>query len=340
MSDIALAEGILRLADTGDAGLVTDVMSSMIPGSNALQLAFLGQDGSYVESTCRFSDRAHLDRLARDFSTPETNPVIARLADLPPNRFAQVEDFVDQNVYFNSEFYDEMIRPLGNSRVAMMTLWGAYGGLSLGLCQDNTAQLQDAQKTRSIALQIQHAMEMFIKKDKPEACAILLDGAGCAVGESTKDVGRNSLGALRATSAVSPVEPARQILRADFRAMFQKALAGAKAALVLIGDNGPVHATLQPGPVLRNWPLVWVETRALIAPNWTAAGLGAAFGLTPRESSVTLLLLRGKTVDEIADNLNLSARSVRTYLSVIFQKTGTNGQLGVVAKLLGAEQNG
>lgn len=54
------------------------------------------------------------------------------------------------------------------------------------------------------------------------------------------------------------------------------------------------------------------------------------YGLTPAEARVTGLLLRGHSVTEAADELEVSRSTVRTHLKRIFSKTGTNRQAELV----------
>ena len=55
--------------------------------------------------------------------------------------------------------------------------------------------------------------------------------------------------------------------------------------------------------------------------------------LTKREKEVFLLLIENKTTKEIADNLNISEKTVRNHISNVMQKLGVNGRAGAVVEL-------
>jgi DNA-binding CsgD family transcriptional regulator len=69
-------------------------------------------------------------------------------------------------------------------------------------------------------------------------------------------------------------------------------------------------------------------------PPPAGALLRQRYGLTPREVDVALLVLHGHGVKPIADQLALSANTVRTHLHHIFTKTRTHRQAELVGLLL------
>jgi DNA-binding CsgD family transcriptional regulator len=66
------------------------------------------------------------------------------------------------------------------------------------------------------------------------------------------------------------------------------------------------------------------------------SGLCRAFGLTPRETDIVLLLAAGQGPAEIAARLGISLGNVRGHLNRIFAKTGTGSQAQLVALCLSA----
>lgn len=58
------------------------------------------------------------------------------------------------------------------------------------------------------------------------------------------------------------------------------------------------------------------------------------FQLSPRERDVVELLVRGKSNEEIADNLYISVNTVKKHLYKIFTKTGASSRTEVVARIL------
>ena len=60
----------------------------------------------------------------------------------------------------------------------------------------------------------------------------------------------------------------------------------------------------------------------------------AALGLTPRESEVALLVLRGASTQAIGAELHLSAYTVKDHLKSIFDKTGVRSRRDLVGQIL------
>ena len=56
--------------------------------------------------------------------------------------------------------------------------------------------------------------------------------------------------------------------------------------------------------------------------------------LTVREKTVFELLIDNKSTKEIAEELNISEKTVRNHISNVMQKLGVNGTAGAVVELL------
>lgn len=63
-------------------------------------------------------------------------------------------------------------------------------------------------------------------------------------------------------------------------------------------------------------------------------GLGAAYGLTPREASIAALLSRGADLVQAARTLGIGVSSAREYLKRALDKTGTRRQANLVRLVL------
>lgn len=58
-----------------------------------------------------------------------------------------------------------------------------------------------------------------------------------------------------------------------------------------------------------------------------------SYGLTDREAEIVVLLARGLTTKDIANELSLSPHTVRDHIKAIFDKAGVNSRGGLVARL-------
>lgn len=56
--------------------------------------------------------------------------------------------------------------------------------------------------------------------------------------------------------------------------------------------------------------------------------------LTKREKEVFKLLVNNKTTKDIADNLNISEKTVRNHISNTMQKLGVKGRAAAVVELI------
>ncbi len=56
--------------------------------------------------------------------------------------------------------------------------------------------------------------------------------------------------------------------------------------------------------------------------------------LTKREKDVFMLLIKNKSTKEIAEELNISEKTVRNHVSNAMQKLGCKGRAGAVIELL------
>ena len=72
---------------------------------------------------------------------------------------------------------------------------------------------------------------------------------------------------------------------------------------------------------------------AAAPPTWSAEDLVGAFGLTPREAVVALLLLRRASNREIAAALGLSAHTVRHHVEHIFLKLDVTSRREIAGRL-------
>lgn len=93
----------------------------------------------------------------------------------------------------------------------------------------------------------------------------------------------------------------------------------------LIMNCVPVPVLSEDGP---HSVLLLIDLDATPLPSTSC--LEQVFCLTPAEARVTLLLVGGKTLDEIAQKLHVSVATVRSQLKAVFDKTRTHRQAELV----------
>lgn len=67
-----------------------------------------------------------------------------------------------------------------------------------------------------------------------------------------------------------------------------------------------------------------------------ASALCQAFGFTPRELTVVLSLMKGQSIEAVADELGIEVPTARSHLHKIFVKTGTSRQGELIQKIAAA----
>ena len=98
--------------------------------------------------------------------------------------------------------------------------------------------------------------------------------------------------------------------------------------LIERSDQRPLIMNFVPVPVLSDdgphSVLLLIDLNATPLPSTSC--LEQIFRLTKAEARLTLLLVAGKTLDEIAQKLHVSVATVRTQLKAVFDKTQTHRQ--------------
>lgn len=97
-----------------------------------------------------------------------------------------------------------------------------------------------------------------------------------------------------------------------------------------------------PGPDLSAWPTAGTRTALMTISDpdrclkVSEKDLTRLYGLTRGEAVLANLMIQGRTIEEAASDLFISAHTARTHLKRIFLKTDTHRQPELVVRLLSA----
>ena len=113
----------------------------------------------------------------------------------------------------------------------------------------------------------------------------------------------------------------------DRAALFANALPAVLVA-ALFGVSLFVYGS---GSLKTGWGLVRPVDDAPSGLEAASRALGASAGLTPRECDVLALLARGRNAEYIAEDLTLSAATVRSYIKIVYRKLGVHSQQELIS---------
>lgn len=335
--NLDLVEAILGIAETGEIGAATEAMAAGIDGCVGLHCTFLTQQGARKQIAYARTPKAVGERLKTDFQTAEDNPMIAGMFRLPINRLVPVERYVDMDAYLNSQLFQEMIEPYNTPFISTIMLPGRHGLVTFGLGQRDGANEVTFRAGESMAFQVARAMDLYAGSQSPNRDAFLVDGAGYLAGTSEISIRRMTGGALHLSRKGGQVVPVETASRQGFgRCLRRVTDSGTAAKMICLDELGqPRTVTMAPGPKSVVEQTVWITVEKNQRLDWSAGDLTAVHRLTRREASVVLALLDGHNAQTASLELGLSDRSVRTYLSNIYNKLGVSTQTDLVRMLLG-----
>jgi len=100
-----------------------------------------------------------------------------------------------------------------------------------------------------------------------------------------------------------------------------------------VGGHASAHPLPGHGPLGAARAVLFVDAVRTVRPGDVRAALAALYGLTPREAELTCRMADGAELSRSAEAMGITAGAARTRLKVIFGKTGTRHQSGLVALL-------
>jgi DNA-binding CsgD family transcriptional regulator len=266
-------------------------------------------------------------------------------------------------VLFRSEFYNDWLAPQGMLRGINATVLKTDSLVSLlGLVRRKDADPPDRDDVTLVerlmphlqrAVQLHrrltdlHARERSARDalDSWPLGVILLDGKGSVLlmNKAAEDLVRRNDGLsmererLRATRADETIRLRALIGKAIARSSLEPD-AGGVTTLSRANSDRPLHllvaplsqaAAREPRPAC----MVFVSDPDA-APKSNEKYLQRLYGLTLAESKLAALLIQGKDVKDIADQLHVTLNTARTHLKRIFDKTNTKRQAELISLLL------
>ncbi|MFI8193281.1 helix-turn-helix transcriptional regulator [Streptomyces sp. NPDC085946] len=248
--------------------------------------------------------------------------------------------------------YQDIVRPLGyrdELRVALRDRHGVWGALILGRGPD-TRPFDDADLAAAAtlaqplgdALRRLHVTRQARQASSPTAPGLLLLDAGYRVLHRSPTAG----------PWLDELGDGDRFPRGDGRTGLPPALCAVAAAVRAPAAGGSVTSwahTRTLGPArLHAWSLAEDHDRsaaldrggAVVAvaieparPEERTSFLCTAYGLTPRERTITELVLRGHATTEISHLTRVSPHTVQDHLKAVFDKTGVRSRRDLVAAL-------
>jgi DNA-binding CsgD family transcriptional regulator len=247
-----------------------------------------------------------------------------------------------------NEGYREQLRSYGLERVAHAALcshdvmWGAWCAYREGTSRP--FQERELRFMRAVAPLLGYGLRYAAMKEKAleggatgddTAPGVLVLGSG---GRATLQ-NRPATKQLEDLATVGMGRGSRSYALASVLIRLRAAHAEAdntlRTALRAQGRSGTsyiLHGTLAEPDSAGNAAAVIVIEPA--RPRDTATSLSQAYGLSPREREVLVLVIRGETTKRIATRLGLSAYTVQDYLDRACEKVGVRGRRRLLARIL------
>lgn len=292
--------------------------------------------------------------------------VLDPFVDLPPGEAHCLLEYVDEQEYLNSDLYKLCMQPAGLYDCLGADLRGS-GGLQARLRASRARGAQafgddDKALLLSIMPHLERAIRIHSRLNITESERALYAGAVQQLAVGTVILDDNSCvldcnevasRLLRTNDGLACVD---QRLRVKNREQAQelKELIGAvldnqqeaKSSLVKAMRVSRPSGLSDLGLVIRAVPVSeWSEGQSAPAvaifisdPEQSSEAptdaIASLFGLTPSEAALAMHLAKGLTLDEAAEQMEVSRNTARAHLRAIFSKTGVSRQTMLVRLVL------
>jgi DNA-binding CsgD family transcriptional regulator len=295
-----------------------------------------------------------------------TNPMVEIVSRLNPGALFDAEQFFTRNMFRQTEFYNDWLQPQGRLDGNVGTVLTATDDEFSVFCTHFNSQgspafssAEAAWLLRTLAPHFQRALEVRRRMTGAAVYADMLEQALDQIGEGVFVVNRR--GVIRfANHRAERYLKHQYAVRSDASGTLRVGTASQSDALHRLiwdvsRDADPAPVSRQPASI-RFSATAELECVAFVCPlrihtsslarlqpslerqvmvlvsevglgcSPPAPLIGAVFGLTPAEARLSRALMTGKTLNEYAEQLNLSRNTVRNQLQSLFSKTGTSRQ--------------
>jgi DNA-binding CsgD family transcriptional regulator len=347
-----------------------DAVRDLVGGSHAVFTTTI--DGGVHLSTCtRMDVQRHGDRCDRILHSDFWAQQMRRF---PTGTARTQSSLVPVKVYERTDFYQQLIRPIGGGLAAVAVPWrGRSGWSAVRVCRPLHEQDFDSEELSRLQVLVPHlakAGKLNRRLAAVDPCAvgalaaidalglglILLDRRGRPVyrNERAEALVAARDGLLADAYGIATALPAQTralneaiaagLLLAGGPDTADAALAGCAGVIPRIPvsrrpPSGPLILSVVPVPSADRVAGDGSGTVAVLISDpgrhrIDTAGLSGAYGLTRRESDLAALIAGGCGPAEAAETLGISVGTARHYLKQVFEKTETHRQAELVRLLL------
>lgn len=286
--------------------------------------------------------------------------------NLPADRMVMVDEVIDEADWLKSAIYQEFLKPLniryymgadlggGDDAICRIRISRPIGSTPFGERERAVstlllAHLKCAVRLRSLQDVTEAERSVYAGTlERLSIGAVILDKKGRVLktNHAADDIlaAKNGLSIMNGSLHAAYGSEHRELQRLINQAIAGTSNEGPGVVAAMSVTRTAGHGNL--GVLVRSAPLAeWSESAnrpaAVVVIRDSESRVQASqpmmkrlYGLTPAESTLTLKLLDGLTVDEAAEELSISRNTARCQLRAIFAKTGVTRQTELLRQLL------
>ena len=349
MDDLARTERIAwEVVEGRPADDAARAMCDVLRGCDAYASLVDTRTGRGLDEGFAYLDPALVDLLAREFSTPETSPLLRAFPFMRQDVFFHCSTLLDMDSLRRTRFYADWWLPSGVRDNAGAILLPAPDGrlayVTIGCLGDREWLDADelryaeaacggiARALRTAASLAHTAARSIVSAQATDPCWLLGPGGHLHLAnEPARDSSATSA-VRRRNGSIALADPDAQLA---LTALLDAVHSGGEGGSILVtNSDGYARLTVEPGPTYRDERTALVTLRAPGPMEWSVGELQRAMNLTRREAEVAVALASGAGTGEIAGSLGVKDETVRIYLKRIYAKLGVHDRGSLIALLL------